>query len=108
MHRTMIVVAVLVTASVGAAEAACPIGSYEWVDNWGNQICKSFGSGQTTTIEGGLDNCPVGTFPWVDSWGNRTCKSFGSRNQYYDTSGGCPIGTFPWVDNWGNNVCRRF
>jgi hypothetical protein len=86
----------------------CPIGSFPGVDNWGNQICKSFDSGQTTTIQGNLQNCPTGTHPWVDNWGNQICQSFNGGTQYYDTSGGCPIGSHPWVDNWGNQVCRQF
>jgi hypothetical protein len=54
----------------------CPIGTYWWTDSWGNSICKSFGTGRTTVIEGSTENCPVGTYPWVDSWGNAICKSF--------------------------------
>jgi hypothetical protein len=91
----------------GAALAQCPVGSFPWVDSWGNQICRSFDGG-TATIEGSLDNCPTGTHPWVDSWGNRICKSFGMGSQYYDTSGGCPVGTYEWTDSWGNEICKRF
>jgi hypothetical protein len=93
---------------VNANAQQCPIGSFPWVDSWGNQICKSFGTGQTTTIQGNLDNCPTGTHPWVDNWGNQVCQSFNGGQQYYDTSPGCPVGTYPWVDNWGNQVCRQF
>lgn len=92
----------------GIAFADCPIGSYEWVDNWGNEICRRFGSGSTATIQGSLDNCPTGTHPWVDNWGNRICKSFGGGAQFYDTSSGCPVGFFEWTDTWGNPVCKRF
>ncbi len=91
-----------------AAAQNCPVGSFPWVDNWGNSICKSFDTGQTRLLEGTLDRCPPGTFQWVDNWGNRICKSFGGSNQFYDTSEGCPIGTYSWVDNWGNPVCKRF
>ena len=101
------ILAAIFIIGVGVEANACPIGSFPSVDNWGNQICKSFG-GQTTTIQGSVENCPIGSHPWVDSWGNRTCQSFDSGSQYYDTSGGCPIGTHPWVDNWGNQVCQGF
>ena len=68
---------VLVTAAivtgviflVSGAEAACPVGSYPWVDEWGNHICKRFGSGGTSTIEGSSGRCPTGSYPWRDSWG---------------------------------------
>lgn len=86
----------------------CPIGSYPWVDQWGNRICKSFDTGRTTTIEGNLNKCPTGTAPWIDEWGNRICRSLVGNQRFYDTSKGCPIGTYPWVDNWGNRVCKRF
>jgi hypothetical protein len=76
------------------------------LDNWGNQICKTLDTGQTTTIQGSVENCPIGTHPWVDAWGNKMCQSFNGGAQYYDTSGGCPIGTYQWVDNWGNKICR--
>jgi hypothetical protein len=61
------------------------------LDNWGNQICKTLDTGQTTTIQGSVENCPIGTHPWVDAWGNKMCQSFNGGAQYYDTSGGCPI-----------------
>jgi hypothetical protein len=106
--RKTIVALLFFSSSVVLGYAECPIGSYPWVDNWGNQICRTFGSGQTTTIQGSLDNCPVGTHPWIDDWGNKICRSFSGNRQYYDTSGGCPIGTYEWTDNWGNPVCKRF
>lgn len=106
--RTQILVGVLAFAAAFAAIAACPVGSYPWIDQWGNQICKRFDSGQTTTIQGSTQNCPTGTHPWVDEWGNAICKSFQGNQQYYDTSKGCPAGTYPWVDDWGNRVCKRF
>lgn len=90
------------------AEAACPTGSYALVDNWGNQICKTFDTGETRSIQGSTSRCPIGSHPWVDEWGNQICKAFQGGQQYYDTSKGCPIGMYPWVDNWGNSVCRRF
>lgn len=93
---------------VSGVEAACPTGSYPWVDEWGNNICKRFGSGSTSTIEGNLDRCPTGSYPWTDSWGNRVCRSFGSGSDSYDTSHGCPTGFYPWVDSWGNRVCKSF
>jgi hypothetical protein len=90
------------------AQAACPTGSYPWMDNWGNQICKTFNTGETRSIQGSTSRCPAGSYPWVDNWGNQICQSFQDRQPYYDTSKGCPIGTYQWVDNWGNQVCRRF
>jgi hypothetical protein len=106
--RKTIAALLLVSGSIVPSYADCPFGSHPWVDNWGNQTCRMFGSGQTTTIQGSLDNCPTGTHPWTDNWGNRICKSFSGNSQYYDTSGGCPFGTHPWVDNWGNQACKRF
>lgn len=90
------------------ANAMCPTGSYPWTDSWGNKICKSFGSGATRSIEGGINNCPTGTHRWNDQWGNPICKSFSGNQQFYDTSDGCPIGTHPWTDSWGNPVCKSF
>ncbi len=97
------------------AFADCPVGSFPWTDNWGNQICKRFGDGSTSTIQGNFDNpggCPTGMHPWVDGWGNKVCQSFDMPNQpserSYDTSQGCPIGTFSWTDSWGNAVCKSF
>jgi hypothetical protein len=94
------------------AEAACPIGSYPWLDEWGNNICKRFGSGSTSTIEGSLIGVRLaaipGSYPWIDSWGNRVCRSFNSGSDSYDTSRGCPIGFYPWVDSWGNRTCKPF
>ncbi len=107
------VLAVLLTGSLIAVvstpgHAACPIGSFPWVDAWGNSICKNFETGQTPTIQGSPSRCPVGTHPWVDQWGNQICKAPGGNQQYFDTSKGCPVGTYPWVDNWGNKVCKFF
>lgn len=89
------------------AQANCPVGSYPWVDNWGNAICKSFDTGQTKSIQGSTTNCPVGSYPWTDKWGNKICKAHNSNQQYYDTSKSCPIGFHPWVDNWGNPICKK-
>ena len=103
-----LLLSVLGALSPAPASAACPVGSYEWVDNWGNRICKRFDTGQPATVEGTLSQCPVGTHPWVDSWGNRVCQSFNDRQRYYDTSRGCPVGSYEWVDKWGNKVCKFF
>ena len=100
--------ALLAMQSVPTFAMQCPIGSYAWVDNWGNQICKRFNGGSTSVIEGSRQNCPTGSHPWVDNWGNSICKSFSGNQQYYDTSRGCPTGSFEWVDNWGNAVCKFF
>ncbi len=102
------VVVFLFFASPDAWALQCPAGSHPWVDNYGNDICKSFGSGRTIIKEGSLDNCPTGTHLWVDNWGNRICKNFKGNQKYYDTSKGCPIGTYEWVGKWGNRVCKRF
>ena len=96
---------VLLAAS---ARGACPPGSYNCVDMRGNQICKTFDTGQTRSIEGNTQSCPTGTHPWVDEYGNKTCKSFQGGQQYYDTSKSCPLGTYQWIDNWGNQVCKKF
>ena len=105
--RQILLVFILVLLAASASEA-CPVGSYEWVDMWGNKICKTFNTGQTRSIEGNTQRCPFGTYPWVDEWGNKICKSFQGKQQYYDTSKGCPMGTYQWIDNWGNPVCRKF
>jgi hypothetical protein len=88
--------------------AACPIGSYPWVDKWGTSVCKSFGSGQNTVTQGSLSDCPAGSHPWVDKWGTRICQSFDGGTPYYDTSKSCPTGTHNWVDKWGNQICKPF
>lgn len=99
-----------VTMLATPAMAGCPTGSYPWVDSWGNEICRAFGSGNTVTISppaGG--GCPYGTFPTRDSWGTAICKEFGRSGQsYYDTSRGCPAGTFQTIDSWGNPACKSF
>ena len=86
----------------------CPIGSYQWVDSWGNKICKRHFSDEVTVIQGSTSNCPTGTHPWVDNWGNKVCQSFDSQQQYHDTSNGCPIGSYEWPDSWGNRTCKKF
>lgn len=115
MHKIALAVWLLAFSASQALAINCPIGSFPWTDNWGNQICKRFNDGSTSTIQGGMgvNTCPVGSYPWTDSWGNRVCQTFTTPSQpapqqYYDTSRGCPIGTFQWVDNWGNQVCKRF
>jgi hypothetical protein len=46
MTRSAIVllVVLLVVLAVGTelASAECPAGTYQWVDEWGNKICKPF------------------------------------------------------------------
>lgn len=100
-------------AAPAFAQQQCPIGSYPWVDSWGNQTCKRHGDGSTATTQAprGM-TCPTGSFPWVDSWGNKICRTHDTpskpRTDYYDTSKGCPVGTYQSVDSWGNNVCKKF
>ena len=106
--RVALAVVVLIAGLPIVAFAACPLGSYPWVDSWGNNICKSFGSGATRSTEGSLDNCPTGSYPWTDSWGNRICRAFGGGGDSYDTSKGCPTGFYSWTDSWGNATCKRF
>src|SRR5215475_1209328 len=108
LGRLLACILAILLLMVAQTEAACPVGSYPWVDQWGTQICKRFDSGSTSTIEGTLDRCPVGSYPWVDSWGNRICRSFGGGGDAYDTSRGCPTGFYPWVDAWGNRTCKAF
>ncbi len=106
--KVLLTFLLLATVASSAFGQECPVGSYPWVDAWGNRICKSFDTGRTTTIEGDLKNCPTGTYPWSDEWGNRICKSFEGGQKFYDTSKGWPVGTYPWVDGWGNRVCKKF
>jgi hypothetical protein len=110
MKRQIFVVAILATLvmPLAPAEAACPTGTYPWVDSWGNNVCRRFGAGGDATIQGNIEQCPTGSYPWTDSWGNRICRAFGGGADSYDTSKGCPIGFYPWTDSWGNSVCKRF
>lgn len=101
-------IALLLMLQCSIASAGCPTGSYQWVDDWGNKICKDFGSGGARTIEGSTDRCPTGTYRWVDEWGNKICKAFGSGREWHDTSKGCPTGSYPWVDDWGNKICKKY
>ena len=94
--------------ATGSAHAACPIGSFPRVDNWGTPVCKSFDGGQNTTRQGSLSQCPAGAHPWVDEGGSRICQFFNQDARYYDTSKGCPTGTYSWVDDWGNKICTAF
>jgi hypothetical protein len=95
--------------AIGSAYAACPIGSYPWMDKWGTPTCRSFSTGQDETTHGSLERCPAGSYPWTDPWGTKICKSFDEGGpSYYDTSKGCPMGTYNWVDNWGNKICKAF
>jgi hypothetical protein len=108
-----IATAAFLTVMCGNALAIdCPIGSHPWVDTWGNQICKRFGDGSSTVIQGSTTNCPAGYHPSIDNWGNKTCQSFvtpsSPSQRSYDASQGCPIGTLPSVDIWGNQVCKSF
>lgn len=99
--------------SVAPAQAQqCPIGSYPWVDSWGNKICKRHGDGSTARAEAPKGQaCPTGSTPWTDVWGNKICRSQKAgkepQTDYYDTSKGCPIGTHEWVDERGNKVCKK-
>jgi len=110
----LLAVAVLITSVwllVAESEAACPVGTYPWTDQWGNRTCRSFDSGQDVTISPPTatpSGCPVGYYVWTDQWGNRICRSFTGAPPAYDTSKGCPVGTYPWRDTWGNPVCRQF
>jgi hypothetical protein len=103
-----ILVVVLSLLALPADAGQCPVGTYPWVDRWGNRVCKRFWDGGIAAIEGKGGECPAGTHPWVDSWGNRTCRAFDGGRQYYDISEGCPTGTYRWTDSWGNGICRRF
>ena len=85
--------------ATSSAHAACPIGSYPRVDNWGIPVCRSFDTGQNTTRQGSLSQCPAGSHPWVDERGSRICQFFNQEVHYYDTSNGCPTGTYSWVDD---------
>jgi hypothetical protein len=105
--RAILAVLCFVTAS-SAAWAACPLGTYEWVDGFGNKICKNFGDGGTRSVQGSTRNCPAGTRLAVDDYGTKICKSFSDDQKFYDTSKGCPPGTHDWVDSFGNKTCKRF
>src|SRR5262245_837899 len=116
MWRTVLLIAaILLGQTIQTFAIQCPVGSYPWTDNWGNQICKRFDSGAPSVTQGNPYNaggCPTGSYPWMDSWGNKICQTYAMPNQpqqrYYDTSRGCPVGTYPWRDNWGNPVCKRY
>ena len=72
---TALVAVLSFTAPVAReAHAACPIGSYPWVDKWGTRICQSFDGG--TRYYDTSKGCPTGTHNWVDNWGNKICKAF--------------------------------
>lgn len=91
----------------------CPVGSYPWVDSWGNKTCKRYSDGSAATTEAPRgQTCPMGSYSWVDSWGNKICRTYETGNQprtdYYDTSKGCPVGTYEWADEWGNKVCKKY
>ena len=107
------VVGLMWVVAAPASAQQCPIGSYPWVDSWGNSTCKRHGDGSTATtqVPRGM-TCPMGSYPTVDNWGNNICRTHSTSNQprtdYYDTSRGCPAGTYQSIDKWGNNVCKRF
>ncbi len=90
------------------ATALCPPGTYDWVDTYGNKICKSFDTGATRSIAGTAGSCPIGMYPWVDTYGNKVCKSHESGQEFHGTSRGCQIGSHPGVDTYGNKICQRF
>jgi hypothetical protein len=104
MRSWLVVVIALVPVQ---AWAACPPGTFPFIDTFGNNICKSFDGGATRSIEGNTRNCPPGTLPAMDRYGNNVCQSIQNGQRFYDTSRGCPAGTIPWVDTYGNDVCRR-
>src|SRR5262245_15824849 len=96
-----VIVCITILLASGA-EAACPMGSFPSVDQWGNSVCQRYNTGTPSTIEGSLERCPMGSYPSVDSWGNRVCRQPNSGSGgAYDTSRGCPMGFFPSVDQWG-------
>ena len=107
MYARFLIAGLMLVVGHTASAMDCPIGSYPWVDNWGNQTCQRPGGGTALTHTPPGAQCPTGSYPWTDSWGNQVCKSFGAGPTYYDTSRGCPTGFAPWVDNWGNPICRR-
>ena len=76
--RTALLAAItllLIPLHAGPALATCPTGSYEWVDSWGNRICKTFDTGETRTIDGSTKDCPTGTYRWMDPGGSPICKT---------------------------------
>lgn len=109
--KSTIALLVLAFSFVGAGQASaqvCPVGTYQWVDAWGNQTCRDMQSQQDVrTNAAPRSACPIGSVPSVDQWGNRTCNGSGSTagTTYYDTSHGCPVGFHQWVDAWGNPTC---
>ena len=103
-------VALTFVIPTSAVLATCPVGTYQSVDAYGNQICKRLDDGSAAVTQSNpITNCPNGSFQSVDNMGNRVCKSFNDAGPtYYDTSKGCPIGTYKSVDNFGNPVCKKF
>jgi hypothetical protein len=96
--------------ALGAGQQ-CPVGSYPWTDNWGNQICRRFSDQSTASVATPNGQaCPTGSYQWTDSWGTPICRSYSTPGQqgtdYYDTSRGCPIGFHAWRDEWGNPICQ--
>ena len=64
----------LAKQSIEGSTTKCPIGSYPWIDEWGNKICKTYQGDQQYYDTS--KSCPIGTYPWVDQWGNRACEKF--------------------------------
>jgi hypothetical protein len=98
---------VLCVAFPSAAWAACPLGSFPAFDNFGNQICKSFDTGATRSVQVPQGQCPRGAHRAVDERGNQICQSDAGGQRYYDTSKGCPNGFIPFPDQFGRMGCKR-
>lgn len=99
---------VLCVAFPSAAWAACPLGTFPSLDNFGNQICKRFDTGATDSVRVPAGQCPNGSHKAVDEYGNHICESYtGDRQRYYDTSKGCPNGFIPFPDEFGRMGCKR-
>ena len=108
---TLLSILTLVGVQSAAAQMQCPVGTYQWVDGWGNNTCRSFQSQRDVVTQANpATGMPNGAMPTVDAWGNQTSTGSGSTSgtTYYNTSRGCPTGTFPWTDSWGNPTCKHF
>lgn len=92
----------------GSSHAGCPIGTHEWIDGWGNKICKSSNIGGTRSIQGRTRNCPVGTHAWLDSRGKAICRSSQGYQKNNNTSKLCPTGSYKSIDKWGNSICKKY
>lgn len=68
MIVSLLALAVLVVGPLAReSHAACPIGSYPWVDNWGTSVCKSFGGGAEYGHAGKFERLPR----WLSSVGGQ-------------------------------------